>query len=52
MAAYEPGVKLNEVARELGKSAGAFYKKLNRTRASLLDCIETEMARVRERGTA
>ena len=44
LSAYEPGVKLNEVARELGKSATAFYKKLNRTRASLLDCVRRETA--------
>lgn len=50
VAAYEPGVRLNEVARDLGKSATAFYKKLNRTRALLLDCIREEVARM-ERGT-
>jgi len=44
VAAYEPGVKLNEVAGELGKSATAFYKILNRTRASLLDCITEQVA--------
>lgn len=51
VAAYEPGTKLNEVARELGKSATAFYKKLNRTRAVLLDCIRDEVAK-EERGMA
>lgn len=50
VTAYEPGVRLNEVARDLGKSATAFYKKLNRTRALLLDCIREEVARI-ERGT-
>lgn len=50
VTAYEPGVRLNEVARDLGKSATAFYKKLNRTRALLLDCIREEVARM-ERGT-
>lgn len=44
LSAYEPGVKLNEVAKELGKTATAFYKKLNRTRASLLDCVRREAA--------
>lgn len=44
VAAYEPGVKLNEVADQLGKSATAFYKMLNRTRASLLDCITEQVA--------
>ena len=42
VAAYEPGVKLNEVARDLGKSATAFYKMLNRARASLQECISFE----------
>lgn len=51
VAAYEPGVKLNEVARTLGKSATAFYKKLNRTRTILLDCIREEVAKT-ERGMA
>lgn len=44
VAAYEPGVKLNEVASQLGKTATAFYKMLNRTRASLLDCIGEQVA--------
>lgn len=44
LAAYEPGVKLNEVAEELGKSATAFYKTLNRTRAKLQECIRVETA--------
>lgn len=44
LAAYEPGVKLREVAKDLGKSATAFYKTLNRTRAKLRECIQREMA--------
>jgi len=44
MAAYEPGVKLNEVARQLGQSATAFYKMLNRTRTVLQECIRAEAA--------
>lgn len=44
VAAYEPGVKLHEVAGQLGKSATAFYKMLNRTRSSLLDCITEQVA--------
>jgi len=44
MAAYEPGVKLHEVATRLGKTATAFYKLLNRTRASLLDCVQAQLA--------
>ncbi len=45
MTAYQPGMKLNEVAAEIGKSATAFYKMLNRARAALLDCIEAEVKR-------
>lgn len=54
MAAYEPGVRLNRVADELGKTATAFYKMLNRTRKSLLDCVERAIdaeMRAGERGT-
>ncbi|MDA7926984.1 sigma-70 family RNA polymerase sigma factor [Verrucomicrobiales bacterium] len=44
VAAYEPGVKLNEVAERIGSSATGFYKKLRRTRESLMVCIEAEVA--------
>jgi len=44
VAAYEPGVKLNEVAEKIGSSATGFYKKLRRTRESLMACIEAEVA--------
>lgn len=43
MAAYEPGVRLNQVAERLGKSATAFYKIVNRARLGLLKCIESEI---------
>lgn len=43
LAAYEPGVKIREVAQEVGKTANAFYKILNRTRASLLNCITEQL---------
>ena len=49
MAAYEPGVRLNQVAAALGKTATAFYKTLNRARGGLLQCIESEVLR-EERG--
>ncbi len=39
-SAYAPGRTIREVAEELGKSATAFYKTLNRIRQTLLDCIE------------
>jgi RNA polymerase sigma-70 factor (ECF subfamily) len=43
IAAYEPGVRLNQVAEALGKTATAFYKTLNRARRGLLKCIESEI---------
>lgn len=43
VAAYEPGVRLNQVAATLGKTATAFYKSLNRARGVLLECIEREV---------
>ncbi len=43
IASYEPGVKINQVAKEFGKTATAFYKTLNRARSSLLTCIETQV---------
>lgn len=49
MAAYEPGVRLNQVAAKLGKTATAFYKILNRSRSGLLKCIEGQLLR-EERG--
>jgi len=44
-SAYEPGTKINDLARQIGKSATALYKTLNRTRQQLLTCIEATMAR-------
>jgi RNA polymerase sigma-70 factor (ECF subfamily) len=44
-AAYEPGTKIKDLARRIGKSATALYKTLNRTRQQLLACIEKTMAR-------
>ncbi|MDF1658269.1 MAG: sigma-70 family RNA polymerase sigma factor [Verrucomicrobiales bacterium] len=44
ISAYEPGVRLNQVAEALGKSATAFYKTLNRARGGLLKCIESQVA--------
>ncbi len=43
-AAYAPGRQINEVAEELGKTATAFYKALNRIRGRLLQCIERRLA--------
>lgn len=41
--AYQPGVKIHEVAEKAGKSAQAFYKTIQRMRAMLLDCAEKQM---------
>ncbi|CAN5676042.1 sigma-70 family RNA polymerase sigma factor [soil metagenome] len=41
--AYQPGVKFHEVAEQAGKSAQAFYKTIQRMRATLLDCAEKQM---------
>lgn len=48
IAAYEPGVRLNQVAEALGRTATAFYKTLNRARAGLLQCIEREIISEKE----
>ena len=43
-AAYEPGTKIKDLAVQIGKSATALYKTLNRTRQQLLTCIEQTVA--------
>jgi len=45
LAAYQPGVKIREVAQKSGKSVQAFYKTLQRLRSILLECILREMDR-------
>jgi RNA polymerase sigma-70 factor (ECF subfamily) len=42
-AAYQPGVKLHEVAARSGRSAEAFYKTLQRLRSRLLECVQREL---------
>ncbi|TLD71268.1 sigma-70 family RNA polymerase sigma factor [Phragmitibacter flavus] len=41
--AYQPGVKFHEVAAQAGKSTQAFYKTIQRLRASLLNCAERQL---------
>lgn len=41
--AYQPGVKFHEAAKEAGKSVEAFYKTLQRLRASLQQCMLSEL---------
>ena len=42
---YQPGVKFHEVAERAGKSVQAFYKTVQRLRASLLECISHQLGR-------
>jgi len=42
-ASYRPGVKFHEVAAQSGKSAQALYKIIQRLRATLLACIQTQL---------
>lgn len=42
-ASYQPGVKFHEVATQTGKSAQALYKTIQRLRAALLTCIESQL---------
>ena len=42
--AYEPGVKKNDLAHELGWTPMALYKKLHRIRLQLMDCTRRELA--------
>ena len=41
--AYEPGVKMNDLARDLGWTAMALYKKLHRIRLQLVACVQREL---------
>jgi RNA polymerase sigma-70 factor (ECF subfamily) len=43
LKAHTPGVQLNEVAQQAGRSEQAFYKTIQRLRAALLECIERTM---------
>ncbi len=42
--AYEPGVKIQQLARKLGRTPMALYKKLHRIRLQLIECTQREMA--------
>lgn len=43
--AYQPDVKIQEVAATSGRTVGGFYQWLHRLRRLLLDCVERELAR-------
>ena len=44
-AAYQGGVKIDELARRMGRSAMSIYKTLHRIRIALIDCTRRELAR-------
>jgi len=46
---HTPGIRLNEVARASGRSEQALYKTVQRLRAALLQCIESQ---TRKKGLA
>lgn len=43
-AAYAPGVKMDELATKLGRTAMALYKTLHRIRLMLMDCTRRVLA--------
>ena len=45
-AAYEPGVKMSDLASDLGWTSMAIYKKLHRIRIQLMQCTQRELASV------
>ncbi|MDQ3625386.1 MAG: sigma-70 family RNA polymerase sigma factor [Verrucomicrobiota bacterium] len=47
--AYQPGARMHTLAAEAGKSAPAFYKTIQRLRATLLECVARAL---REEGIA
>ncbi|NCF89057.1 MAG: sigma-70 family RNA polymerase sigma factor [Verrucomicrobiaceae bacterium] len=50
--AYAPGVRIDELAREAGRTPMSLYKTLHRIRMALADCIEGFLKREREGGMA
>lgn len=48
--AYAPGVRIDELARESGRTPMTFYKSLHRIRMALADCIQNHLRR--EEGSA
>lgn len=43
-AAYSPGVKIDELAAQMGRTAMALYKSLHRARLTLMDCTRRVLA--------
>ena len=48
--AYVPGVRIDEMAREAGRTPMSLYKTLHRIRMALADCIQDHLKR--EEGSA
>lgn len=47
-AAYAPGVRIDEMARAVGRTPMALYKSLHRIRMALADCIRDHLRREEE----
>ena len=45
LLSYQPGARFHEVAAHAGKSVQGYYKTVQRLRARLLSCIESELKR-------
>lgn len=43
LEAHTPGVRMNDLARRLGRGEQAFYKSIQRLRAALLDCMRRRL---------
>ena len=43
-AAYAPGVKIDQLATQMGRTAMALYKTLHRIRLTLMDCAQRTLA--------
>ena len=44
-SAYAPGVRMDELAARLGRTAMAVYKSLHRIRTALIECTKKELAK-------
>lgn len=44
LAAYAPEVRMDQLAKQIGRSAMALYKSLHRIRLALLECVRRELA--------
>jgi len=44
IAAYAPGARIDQLARQMGRTAMALYKSLHRIRLQLMDCTRRALA--------